>query len=428
MARGFTIKETDVYKLILNELNDNAFAEVIKFSFADWNLADSDGEHNGLLINKLALGSEGRFDVQETFDEVTYANTKNSFVAMGIAPLNGELTALNTIKDGVYDTVIEFLVCIDNIAVQKAVTLTVEEVRARFIQYERVLETSYMDLNNPDSDTRIEETLKVIIMAQSIDYGPVTQINGKQYLTYTLPITLELTNFGEFANQQRVYLGVDSIVQTIEAVESVRMFLLEPNEWFYGTAKEVEAVQLLPQKAVALQANATEIKSVAKTKGFSFTIEQQMDLQDATIGKILRHLYKESLQESLVIPIYTIKLETYLFSPKYLNWVLTTEDEWDLQVTYGNASTIDNLLTYPAVPSSESANSHDVGYAIRVSDGLGTPSYTYYNVVGTGTEYTIDNDLTMTRKMELVQNQPNESLSKGEKIVYSLVFVPHYGG
>jgi len=357
MARGFTIKETDVYKLILNELNDNAFAEVIQFSFADWNLVDSGGEHNGLLINKLALGSEGRFDVQETFDEVTYANTKNSFVAMGIAPLNGELTALNTIKDGVYDTVIEFLVCIDNIAVQKAVTLTVEEVRARFIQYERVLETSYMDLNNPDSDTRIEESFKVIIMGQSIDYGAVTQINGKQYLTYTLPITVELSNFGEFANQQKIYLGVDSILD--EA--SVKMFLLEPNEWFYGTAKEVESVMLLPQKAVALQANATEIKSIAKNKGFSFNLEQQMDLQDSTVGEILRHLYKESLIPSLIQHIYTVKVEMYLYN-------------------------------------------------------------------STSKTFLIDNDLTMTREMELIQNQPSESLSKGEKIVYSLVLIPYYTG
>jgi len=352
MSRKFTISETDIYNLILEEFNDNAFSSKIKFSYADWSLVDSNGVQKGLLINKLALNSEGRFDVQETFDENTYAKTTNSFVAMNIGPLNGEFTALNKIKDVVYDTVVEFLVCIDNFAVQQAITLSIAEVRARFIQYERVVKVSYMDIEDISSGVRIEENLKAIFMSGSIDYGTITQINGKQYLTYSLPITIEITNFGEFANQQKIYLGVDK-------VNFGALYNLEPNEWSYGVLKGVESAMLLPSKATGLQSNATEIKSVPKNKGFSLTIEHQMDLKDSELGELLYFIYKRSLIPTISHDIYTAKIETYLY------------DE-------------------------ESG------------------------------EFKLEEDLTMERQMELIANQPNESLSKGEKIVYTLVFVPYY--
>ena len=357
MARGFTIKETDIYKLIIEEMNDSAFSGVIQFSFADWiTNTDIDGNVKGLTINRFALNSNGKFDLTSKFNETTYANEKNSFVAMTIAPLNGELTALNTIKDVVCDTSIEFLVCADNINIQQAITLAIEEVRARFIQYQTTLDVSYVDLTNTSSKTRIEETLKVIMMSGTIDYGSFVQINSKNYLTYTLPIIIRATNFGEFANQQKIYIGVDSI---LDDNDDVIMHLLEPNEWFYGTARGVESVMLLPDKASSTQVNQMEIKSIQKDKGFAFNLDVQMDLQDTTVGTLLRHFYKDSLQESLVNHIYTIKIEMYLYNS------------------------------------------------------------------GTGL-YTIDNDLTVTRLMTCTQNQPNESLSKGEKIVYSLVFVPYY--
>ena len=357
MARGFTIRETDVYRLILDELNDNALADKIKFSFADWTLIDSEGNEKGLLINRLALRSEGSFDVKETFNEITYATTKSSFVAMGIAPLNGEFTALNTIKDVTYDTTVQFLVCVDNIIVQHAVTVAIEEVRARFIQYERLLDVEYANAEDTSSKVKTEETLKVIMMSGSIDYGSITQINGKQYLTYTLPITLQVTNFGEFANQQKIYLGVNTILDE----GSVKMFLLEPNNWFYGTAKGVDSAMLLPSKASETQTNETEIKSIVKNKGFAFNLDLQMDLTDPTVGEILKHIYKESLVPSLIQYIYSLRVETYLYN--------------------------------------------------RTTGAL-----------------VLNTDLTMNRQMIITQNQPNEELSKGEKIVYSLVLIPYYTG
>lgn len=356
MARGFTIKESDIYRLVIEELNNNAFSSKIQFSLADWlTSTDSDGSIKGLLISRLALNGNGRFDVQDTFDDEDYSKTSNSFVACSIGSLNGEIMALNTIKDVVYDTMIEFLVCADNINVQQAVTLAIEEVRARFIQYQRTLEVSYTNIDNLSSATRVSEVLKVIMMSGTIDYGSFVQINGKQYLTYTLPITIQVTNFGEFANQQKIYLGVDSILTG--AVPT--MFLLEPNEWHYGTASSVESAMLLPEKSSSTQQNNKEVKSITKDKGFAFTMEIQMDLQNATVGQLLKVIYKSSLLEELTQPVYTVKIETYLY----------------------NTST---------------------------------------------KLYAIDSSLTMTRKMILTQNGPSESLSKGEKITYSLGFVPYY--
>jgi hypothetical protein len=40
--------------------------------------------------------------------------------------------------------------------------------------------------------------------------------------------------------------------------------------------------------------------------------------------------------------------------------------------------------------------------------------------------FLIDGELTMTRVMELTQNQPPESISKGEKLVHSLTLAPKY--
>lgn len=356
MARGFTIKETDIYRLIIEELNDTAFSSTIQFSLADWlPTTNSDGEQNGLLISRLALNGNGRFDVVQTMDETSYASVKNSFVAFSVGSLNGEFSALNTIKDVVYDTMIEFLVCADNPAVQKVITLAIEEVRARLIQYQRTLDVSYVDLTNTTSTTRIDEVLKIIMMSGTIDYGAFTQINGKQYLTYSMPITIQATNFGEFANQQKIYVGVDQIL----LLGLPKLFLLEPNEWHYGTASGVESAMLLPDYASVSQTNEQEIKSIEKDRGFSFNMEVQMDLQDTTVGELLRYLYKMSVQESLVQPVFTVRIDMYL---------------------------------YDSVSKT----------------------------------YLLDTDLRMERQMILIQNQPNETLSKGEKIVYSLVFVPYF--
>lgn len=355
MARGFTIKETDILRLIQDELNDNAFYPTINFSLADWlSTTNSDGTQNGLLINRLALNNNfGRFDVVETMDETTYSSTKNAYVAFSVGSLNGEFTALNTIKDVVYDTMIEFLVPADTPAIQKAITLAIEEVRARLIQYATTLDVSYVDLTAPTSTTRTAETLKIIMMSGTIDYGAFTQINGKQYLTYTMPITIRATNFGEFANQQKIYVACDQLNA------GATFYLLEPDEWHYGTASGTESAMLLPDKASTVNTNEQEIKSVEKDRGFSFTMDLQMDLLDTTVGALLKYIYKMSIQESLIQPIFTVRMDMFLYDS------------------------------------------------------------------GTKT-FVVDTDLRMERQMILVQNQPNESLSKGEKIVYSLVFVPYF--
>ena len=359
MARNFSIKETDVYKIIIEELNDNALGSKIEFSMADWMAFGEDAEGNpkGLLINRLSLNSDQltRFDINTTYDEETYAQSTNSFVAFSVGPLNGEITALNTIKNVVYSPVLTFLVSIDNINVQRAITIALEEVRKRLIQYQRTFKTSYHDLDDLDSATKIEETLKIIMMSSTIDYGDIFQINGKQYLTYTMALTIQVTNFGEFANQQKIYLGVSDILDE----GSIKMFPVEPNEWHWGVGRGIESAQLLPDYAEVGSTNNKEIKSVTKNKGFAFNMEMQMDFQDSSVGELCKYLYKDSMIENLENPICTLTIEMYLYD-----------------------SSTETFL--------------------------------------------IDGELTMTRVMELTQNQPPESISKGEKLVHSLTLAPKY--
>lgn len=359
MSRGFTIREVDVFRLIIEELNNNAFSSKIKFSMADWlTIGENDeGDPEGLLINRLALSkdNQSRFDVLETYDEETYAKTEQPFVAFSVGGLNGEITALNTIKDIVYDPVITFLVNADNINAQRVITLAIEEIRYRWIQYERTLDVEYYDIDNITSSTKISETLKVIMASGTIDFGSPIKINGKQYLSYTLPVTINVTNFGEFANQQRIYLGTNEILDG----GSTKMFLIEPNDWHWGTSRGIESVMLLPDKAAPGSTNNKEIKSVAKNKGFAFNVELQMDFQDSTVGDLCKWLYKDSMLEDLAEPIMQLRVEMFLYDS------------------------------------------------------------------GTG-DFVKDDSLTMERPMILSQNQPSESLSKGEKLVHSLVLTPIY--
>lgn len=417
MARKFTIKETDIIRMIIEEFNDNAFSEKITFSIADWAAfgTDESGNPKSLLINRMALNKQGRFDVKESFNENTYVKKEQSFVAMNIGSLNGEFVALNTIKDVTYDFIIEFLVAIDNIYVQQAITLAIEEIRARFIQYERKLEVEYPNIEDITSKTKTSETLKVIMTSGSIDYGFLGQISGHQYLTYSLPVTMQVTNFGEFANQQKIYLGVDSILDGSDP----KMFLLEPNEWHYGRVDGVESAQVLPSKSDSTYKNSKEIKSVVKSKGFSFNMELQIDLLNEDVGPILKHFYKRSLKETLTVDTYTLKIETYLFYPDTKEFESSDSTYWEEQIE-------DNRDTVVGSISDISASDYEEGYAIRVTSGSLPLTYSYYKVKIVEGTYRIDNDLTMEREMICTYNQPPESLSKGEKIVNSIVLIPKY--
>ncbi len=356
MAKGFSIRETDIYRIILEEVNDNVLSDKITMAMADWVVGqDAEGNPDGLLINRLALNNDRleRFDTKKEYNAITYAESTNSFVAFSVGGLNMDITALNRIKDVVVSPTLTFLVCIDNITVQNAITIALEEVRKRLIQYQRTYTAKYYNLDDITSTTKIEEVLKVIMMSGGIDYGDITQISGKQYLTYTMPLTIELTNFGEFANQQKLYLGTNEILDE----GTTKMFLLEPDSWHWGVARGIESVQLLPDYADAGTTNGKEIKSKTKNKGFAFNLDMQMDFQDSTVGDLCKWLYKDSMLEKLVNPLMTLKVEMY---------------------TYDSSTKT----------------------------------------------YTIDEELTMTRQMELTQNQPNDELSKGEKMVFSLVLAP----
>jgi len=302
----------------------------------------------------LSQDNQSRFDSHISYDENTYAQQEEPFVAFDVSSLNGEIVALNTIKDIVYSPTLSFLVAVDNIIVHRLIKLAIEEVRFRWIQYERAFDVDYVDIDNTSSSTKVSETLKAIFKAETIDYGEIVQINNIQYLVYSLPLTLNLTNFGEFANQQKIYLGTDEILDD----GNTKMFLLEPDEWHWGTARGTESVMLLPDLATT-NVNSREIKSETKNKGFAFVIDLQLDFNDSTIGEFHEWLYKDSILEKHGDPTMKLQVDFYKYNSS--------------SETFVKASS-----------------------------------------------------LTMEREMILVQNQPNEKLSKGDKIVFSLVLTPKY--
>ena len=427
MARCFTIKETDILKVLIEEFNDTAFSDTIEFSLGDWMTLgqDENGNPTGLLINKYSFNNKGNFDKKVTYDEITYAKKEQSFVAMSVSSLNGEFIALETIKDVVYDTTVEFLVCIDNMVVQNAITLAIEEVRKRFIQYLRTYDVYYMDLEDTSSKTRIKEQLKLVFTSGTIDYGTISQINGKQYLSYSMPVTLRATNFGMFANQQKIYIGVDSITETVGENTSVKMFNLEPDEWHYGTGSGIETAQLLPSKSETTYTNAKEGKSIQKNKVWSFSMDVQIDLQNEDVGEILYHFYKRSIKQELVQDIYTLKIETYLFYKETTSFESSTETYWNEQEEE-NRETVVNVTDFPAIPSEMVASDYAEGYAIRISNGSLPVSYAYKVVTVTPANYGIDNELTSERYMIATLNSPNESISKGDKITHHIILTPYY--
>lgn len=417
MARGFTIRESDIFNEIVKEFNDTAMSSKIKFSLGDWNVTgvDDEGNAKGLLINKFSFNSQGKFDVVESFDENTYIKSSNSFVAMSISSLNGEFIALETIKEVYYSPIIEFLVCIDNVAVHTAITYAIEEVRKRFIQYFKKINVYYTDLDNPSNDTQLTEALKLIFVAGTIDFGTIVQIAGKQYLTYSMPVSISATNFGLYTNEQRIYLGVDSILEN----DSPKMFLLEPNEWHYGMAAGIESTQLLPQYSEPTYKNAKEGKSVQKNKVWTFQMDQQIDIEDENIGPILRHLYKRSIQEELTQDIYTLKIETYVFFEDENDIESSTETYWDNQIE-------SNRGTFLGDVSEVNVNDYPADFALRLTDGTLPANYTYYKIILIEGGYRSDDDLLSIRKMIATANQPNDTLSKGEKIVNTVILVPYF--
>lgn len=351
MANKFTIKETDVLRFIIKEFNDTPFSSKIPFALSSWSVySKPNGDFGGLIIQRMALDNE-RFDIKEEFNEETYARNKKSFIPISVSSLNGEYTALNNIKEAVFTPQVNFLVYIDNPDVQVVLNETIQYIKNKFIQYQTKFEVEYLDIDNPNNKNKIKENLTIIATAGGLSYGEIENINGKNYMVYSMPLTLMVTNHGDFANQEQISIGCSAIKN--EANEII-MFDLEPIEWGWGTVIDNEATQLLNDVDLEVISNSMEVKSLPKSKGYSFTMIVQIDFKNP----LLKHWFIESRKPNLNLNKY------------YLKSTIKTFNE-------------------------------------------------------TTKQYEIDPELTLERELLMVQCMPVDNLSKGEKITFTLTFVPY---
>ena len=347
MAVKYHINEVDIYKFLADTWNDNSSGSKIEFSIG-YSFFDSDGKQNGGFVKRFTQKG-GRFDIKDTFDDDTYALENASFVPMGISNLNANYLAHDEIKEITYEPTIEFLVYIENDVTYKVIELVIQEVRARLIQYQTTLDVEFLNL---EGGANITETLKVIAMSGEIDYGQIVQIQGKNYLSISMPLTLEVTNHGEYTNQEKIYLSVPS-------VNGGAYIEVYPISWNYGVGIDVEGSQLLNDNNIGNLDRAKQVRHVPKTTAFGFAMAVQIDFRNDILYKI----YKDS------------RLPTQA----------TTTEIWKVKSTMG---VYDTTLTPPA--------------------------------------YAVDTDLTLEDEFILDKKTPTEELSKGEKIIYALTFLPSW--
>lgn len=470
MYSKLTISEREILRFIAEQFNDNSFG--VKFSIADWFVDNA----NSLLINRKALDFE-RFDKGDIFDENTYAKQQYSFVAMSVNSLNGEFLALNKIKQVVYDTSIDFLICSEYPNVLLGITTAIEEVRKKLLQYFTTFKVSYIDLNNQSSTTQIDEILKVITMTGSIDYGQEVKINGKGYLTYSLPITMLFTNFGEFANQNKLKLGVSDVQfgqwansneaywnlngqvgsaydVTLNIVGSspYSQYLPSPTNLKHGIAGRVN--HLINNYYVLTTTNTNYTDTVSGTYATQTAFNNYLTTNGfatlANVGKIYRGL-KTTTGYWYAIIIHDRTVEYYnvtgngvvkMFDiePIEWHWGTTTSQETTQLLRDKDLLLEENSYEVKSLSKSKSyAFSCDLQIDLKnellrklYKDSKipkGTIDTWYLQDITEEYDeieetYVIAEDLSVTRELELIINQPNESLSKGEKIVFTLAFAP----
>ena len=342
MAVKYHINEVDIFKFITDTFNDNSSGGKIEMSIGYYFL-DEDGKNGGFVKRFTQKG--GRFDIKDTFDDDTYKLEKASFVPMGIANLNSSYLAHDEIKEVTYEPNIEFLVYIEDDATYKVIELVIQEIRARLVQFQTTLEVEYLNL---DGGAKITETLKVIAMSGEIDYGQIVRIQGRSYLSISMPLTLEVTDYGEYTNQETIYLSVPSI-------SSGAYIEMYPISWNYGVGIDNEGSQLLNDKDIINLDRAKQVRHVPKTTAFGYSMAVQIDFRNA----ILKKIYKDSR-----VPTQA-----------------TTTEIWKIKSTM--------------------------------------------KVFNTSTKvYEIDADLTLEDEFILDKKTPVDELSKGEKIIYALTFLP----
>lgn len=350
MSININIRERDIYKFILDELNDTVFKSRIKFMLGD-SARTSD---TTMLIRRFTLNATNdSIDIVEELDELTYMTKRYPYVITNIGNLNPQYTALNTIKEATFDGVVNFLICEDDPDLFRASYWALEEVRSRLIQYHKVMRVQYYDMDNTSSSTWINEDIKLVVTSGGLSLDSIERINGRPYSSFSMPITIIATNYGEFANQEVISIGVSSILEG----GNVKMFEIEPIEWGWGMGIETDTTQLVNDKAFTNEKNSERGRGVPKNKSFSWGCTLQIDFRNA----LLKKLYKDSRNKNLS----------------------SAEEIWYLK---------SEIKVYnPATQA-----------------------------------YEVDDDLTFEDTYILNMNKPAESLSKGDKLIWTIGLEPYY--
>jgi hypothetical protein len=278
MAVKYHIDEMAVYKFITDTFNDNA-SNKIKFSIGYY-FIDEEGSKGSFTRRFTQQG--GRFDVKKTLDDETYLLNETSFVPMNVSTLNANYLAHDTIKEVTYEPQVEFLVYVEDFAIFTAIELVLKQVRARLVQFQTTIDVSYTNMEDING-ARVEETLKAIVMSGELNYGQIVRIAGKMYLSMSMPLTIEVTNHGEYANQEKIYLSVPS-VNDGEYVE------VTPIAWHYGVGVDTEGSQMLNDHnvLVANDSKSKYIRHVPKTTGFAYSMGVQIDFGNPILYKVFK--------------------------------------------------------------------------------------------------------------------------------------------
>ncbi len=303
MAVKYHINEKDIYKFISDQFNNNSSGGKIIYSIGYTFLDDDDKP--GAFVKRFTQ-NKGRFDVKKTFDEDTYELDNESFVPMGVYNLNGSYLAHDDIKEITYEPNIEFLVYAENDLTYKAIELAIQEVRARLVQYQTYIDVEFLNL---EGGANITETLKVITMSGEIDYGQIVRLQGKNYLTITMPLTLEVTNYGEYANQEKIYLSVPSVASGAY----VKMY---PLSWNYGVGIDTEGSQTLNDKSLLNLNRAKQVRHVPKNTVFGLSMAIQIDFRNAILYKIFKDSRNPTQATSTEIWTVRSTIEVFNYTTK----------------------------------------------------------------------------------------------------------------
>jgi hypothetical protein len=402
------IRQTDLLKYIVDKFNTNSFGIPFRMGTYGTNV-----DNTGLVINIPVINNDGHFDTFDTFNDETYAITKNSFVAMQGMATNGEYTPLPNVQLVAYDIPLEFLVYIDN-PISEIIRMAIEEIRDSFIGNLDILEIEEVDLEDEtEGASTIVDYLKITTTSDSLDFGEIFTINKRRYLNYTLTVTLTVSKNVEMGNQ---------FEWTIQQLAQNTWVLSDVNYW---------------------NTNGT-VGSVFDLSQLGLTSPNPSLLPSATfspIGKASRIAYRPSPSETFYAyykntPVaYTGTLETVV--PLAVSWG-TTQDMESFQT----------LQSLNPVRISKAKQVHNYvksrGYGLTMTflfdssvsilrrffkdtfEEVETPFI--YNIgmkfkeVDANGDLVYSNDLLFTKRVVFGEAQPSE-ISYGEPVVVSVGFV-----